>query len=309
MPQPIGSILNQVPGPPYDSQREALLYEILQALGGNPDEIMSKPWTAGNEGNSRPPYTALTDALLYEIWMVINDGGGGGGSETAIIYYGLVKDGSVIAPGAGIGSKIVKASSNYYIVPPAISNLAGQTETDVRLWIAEPTTEPEKTATLWLRNLASTFINDQIATGALMSVQYIDGYRVYVSEPMDAQMFNGQFIGPVFCSQYRQVAVDWGAPPPDPGGVYYGYMGPLSGTESSFEACSIWENNRLFYSLRSSLAAIEVGDQIFDSPGIPYTTIGGAAQYYVFKATTDGPGYIFRMGLDGIVTETPGVCG
>lgn len=308
MPFPIGSIINQVPHAPYDGQREALLYEILQALGGNPDEIMSKPWTAGNEGNFRPPYTSLTDALLYEIWMVINSESGSGGSETSIIYYGLIKDGTVIDPEAGIGSKIVKSSSNYYIVPPAIANLAGHTSDDVRLWIAEPVTEPVKTATLWLRNLASTFINDQIGLGALMASETIGSYRVYVSEPMDAQLFNGQYIGPVFCSQHRTVSIAWGTPPPE-GGGYYGYLGPLSGTEFSLEACSTWENNRTFYSLRSSIAAIEVGDQIYDSPGIPYTTILGAAQYYVFKATVDGPGYIFRLGLDGIVTETPGICG
>lgn len=221
MPYPIGSIINQVPHAPYNSQREALLYEILQSLGGNPEQIMSKNWTPGNEGNDRPPYTSLTDALLYEIWMVTgNDpGGGGGGGETSIIFYGLIKDGATIVPDEGLGSKIVKAASNYYIVPPAITNLAGNELQDVRLWIAEPITEPTKAATLWLRNIASTFINDAIAPAALMTAEIIGDYRVYKSEAMDAQMFNGQILGPVFCSQFRQVNVDFGViipPPPDP---------------------------------------------------------------------------------------------
>jgi hypothetical protein len=182
---------------------------------------MSKNWTPGNEGNERPPYTSLTDALLYEIWMVTgNDpGSGGGGGETSIIFYGLIKDGAIIVPDEGLGSKIVKAASNYYIVPPAITNLAGNELQDVRLWIAEPLTEPTKTATLWLRNIASTFVNDAIAPAALMTAEIIGDYRVYKSEPMDAQMFNGQILGPVFCSQFRQVNVDFGVivpPPPDP---------------------------------------------------------------------------------------------
>lgn len=216
MPLPIGTILNQIPAPPYKSTRVALLYEILQRLGGNPEEIMSREWTPGNEGQLRPPYTSLTDALLYEIWMVIDGAGGGGGTGTEIIYYGVVKDGAAITPAQGIGSKIIPQSANYYIVPPAIANLVGNETTHVRLWIAEPATEPVKTATLWLRNLGTTFINEAIAPGGLMSVQNIGSYRVYVSEPMDAQLFNGQFVGPVFCSQVRNVSVSWGGTPPPP---------------------------------------------------------------------------------------------
>lgn len=217
MAAPIGSIINQVPGPPYDSQREALLYEILQALGGNPDEIMSKPWTSGNEGNSRPPYTSLTDALLYEIWMVIQDGGAGSGSAgSSTIYYGIVKEGTSINPLSGLSHKIINQGANFFIIPPAISNITGNELTNVRLWVAEPNSEPVKNGTLWIRNIQSAFTNQPIQNDGLMSVQGIGGFRVYSSELIPAQLFNGEYFGPVFFSKARQIAVDFGTPPPDP---------------------------------------------------------------------------------------------
>lgn len=213
MPFPIGSLLNEVPGPPYDSQRDALLYEILQALGGNPDEIMSKPWTEGNEGNNRPPYTSLTDALLYEIWMVINNqsgGGGGSGTGTEVIYYGIVKQGNTVNPTAGVSSKIVRVSSNYYIVCPAIANVSGNEATLCQLWIAEPITEPVKAATLWVRNFNQTFTNQPVQANSLMVPQTVGDYRVYLSVPVPANMFDGEHFGPVFMSKTRQVNVNWG---------------------------------------------------------------------------------------------------
>jgi hypothetical protein len=215
---PIGSIINQVPHAPYDSQRDALLYEILQALGGNPEEIMMKAWTAGNEGNNRPPYNSLTDALLYEIWMVIQQGepGPGGGANASTIYYGIIKNGSTIVPSSGTSHKIITTSGNYFIVPPAISNLSGNENTNVRLWVAEPTTEPVKSATLWLRNFQSTFTNQLITANGLMSSETIGSFRVYVSEEIPAQMFNGEHFGPVFFSKARTVTVDFGVGgPPD----------------------------------------------------------------------------------------------
>jgi hypothetical protein len=209
---PIGSVLNQVPGPPYDSQRDALLYEILQALGGNPEAIMSKPWTSGNEGNQRPPYTSLTDALLYEIWMVVQQGGVGGGTGgTGTIYYGIIKNNSAIVPDSGITCKIIGSGGNYYIVPPVIANLAGNDATLVRLWVSEPEDEPIKSATLWLRNFQSAFTNQPILPNGLMSVQNINGFRVYVSEEIPARLFDGGHFGPVFFAKSRQVNVNWGA--------------------------------------------------------------------------------------------------
>jgi hypothetical protein len=210
---PIGSLLNEVPGPPYDSQRDALLYEILQALGGNPDEIMSKPWTPGNEGNNRPPYTSLTDALLYEIWMVINDqpgSGGGGVNQTETIYYGIIKNGNQVNVSAGVSSKVVKISSNYYIVPPAISNVSGNENELVQLWIAEPITEPLKAATLWVRNFNQTFTNQAVQSNSLMVAQIVGDYRIYLSVPIAANMFDGEHFGPVFMSKIRSVNVNWG---------------------------------------------------------------------------------------------------
>lgn len=217
MPFPIGSLINRFPvASPWDSTREALLYEILQALGGNPDQIMMRDWTEGNEGNQRPPYTSLTDALLYEIWMVIGNQGGGGTGDTAIIYYGIVKDGTTPNPAAGIGSKIIKASASYYVVPPAINNLAGNEAENVRFWIAEPVTETAKTATLWIRNQVTTFINHEVGTGSLMATSEINSYRVYLSEPLPAGLFDGQKIGPVFMSRVAKSNVDFGTVNPGP---------------------------------------------------------------------------------------------
>lgn len=143
------------------------------------------------------------------IQFIKNYNSAGGTLGSATVFFGFIADGSEVDINALAALKIIKGVQQYCVVAPGINNIAGHETDNVRLVIAEPITEPEKTSALWLRNGGSTFMRELIGDGNLMEASVAGDYRIYQSQPMAALFCDGENIGPVHLSTTDKVNVDF----------------------------------------------------------------------------------------------------
>lgn len=124
--------------------------------------------------------------------------GTGTPGNVATVLYGWVLSGTAVDLDALQPLLIIDGVQQYFVVPPAFTPAASSPESSYNFVIAEPVSQPQKTAALWIRNAGTVFVNQPVDVGNIFSPDMATGYRIYRSSDILGIYCNGSYTGPVF---------------------------------------------------------------------------------------------------------------
>lgn len=226
-----------------------------------------------------------------------NGNGTGTGGSYVDVKFGWVPATSDVNISLLQNRTILDADQQYFILPPALGSAGSGSPTDLyNFVIAEPDNQPQKTATLWVRNEGTIFVHQPIAVGNIFSQDIAAGYRIYRSSDIMAMYADGSYCGPVFLSTVGtgSSAGGGGLPP-----AIYAYWVGIGTTPCTDDGrIVVWSNADTFAE----------GIELFLNRAL--TIPAGSGQVAVYEALNGGTvvseGEIFTI-TTGTVGATTGI--